>query len=194
MIVYGSGEYRDGVVVTDQQLDIPTGARISASVYCKMAQGTYGTSFRVQLRWFDADHNYISDFLGPERSRGLVGSLWVSSTSGLRLPPANARFFEVAALLNGSSVGTNEFFVDDFSVMTDAGGGGGGGSVGQPAPATMLRHVSMNSRFRLEFLTDGLGSEPWTLAEVVQDLCVRGGVPAQNIDMLSLSGHKFLGP
>ena len=186
MIVFGSGEYRDGVVVTDQQLDIPTGARISASVYCKMAQGTYGTSFRVQLRWFDADHNYISDFLGPERSRGLVGSLWVSSTSGLRLPPANARFFEVAALLNGSSVGTNEFFVDDFSVMTDAGGGGGGGSVGQPAPATMLRHVSMNSRFRLEFLTDGLGSEPWTLAEVVQDLCVRGGVPAQNIDVSEL--------
>lgn len=57
---------------------------------------------------------------------------------------------------------------------------------GSPAPASALRHVSMNSNLRLEFLTDGAGAEPWTLADIVEDLTLRSGVPPQSVDVREL--------
>lgn len=60
------------------------------------------------------------------------------------------------------------------------------GPGGTPAPATRLRHISMNSNLRLEFLTDGAGEEPWTLGDVVEDLCVRAGIPPESVDVREL--------
>lgn len=60
------------------------------------------------------------------------------------------------------------------------------GPGGDPATATALRHISMNSRLRLEFLTNEAGDELWTLAEVVQDLSALAGVPAGATDVREL--------
>lgn len=57
---------------------------------------------------------------------------------------------------------------------------------GAPAVASKLRHVSMNSNLRLEFLTDDAGEEPWTLAEIVEDLCVQSGIKPENVDVREL--------
>lgn len=58
------------------------------------------------------------------------------------------------------------------------------GPTGDPAPATALRHISMNNRLRLEFLTDdGGGDENWTLPEVIDDLCHRAGMPADRMGL-----------
>lgn len=62
------------------------------------------------------------------------------------------------------------------------------GPGGSPASATALRHISMNSNLRLEFLTNEVGEEPWTLAEVVEDLCYRAGVPPGRTDVRELYG------
>lgn len=56
------------------------------------------------------------------------------------------------------------------------------GDGGSPAPANALRHISMNSNLRLEFLTDDAGDEEWTLAEVAADLLARSGIEPQHID------------
>lgn len=60
------------------------------------------------------------------------------------------------------------------------------GPGGSPAPATALRHISMNSNLRLEFLTDDAGDEPWTLAEVVADLLRRSNLRDEQIDVRQL--------
>lgn len=57
---------------------------------------------------------------------------------------------------------------------------------GAPAPATALRHISMNSNLRLEFLTDDAGDEPWMLAEVVADLLRRGSIEGEHVDVSRL--------
>lgn len=57
---------------------------------------------------------------------------------------------------------------------------------GAPAPAARLRHISMNSNLRLEFLTDGAGEEEWVLADVVADLLRRSDIPPEYIDVRHL--------
>lgn len=57
---------------------------------------------------------------------------------------------------------------------------------GSPASATGLRHISMNSKLRLEFLTDGAGDEPWVLAEVVADLLNKSGLQPDHVDVREL--------
>jgi len=67
------------------------------------------------------------------------------------------------------------------------------GDGGSPATATALHHISMNSKLRLEFLTDGGGEEPWELADVIADLLRRSDVQEQHIDVRNLYGHTVEG-
>lgn len=57
---------------------------------------------------------------------------------------------------------------------------------GAPAPATALKHISMTSAMRVEFLTDQAGDEPWTLAEVVADLLRRSNFKDEHTDVSRL--------
>lgn len=57
---------------------------------------------------------------------------------------------------------------------------------GAPAQANALRHISMNSNLRLEFITDAPGEHPWTLADVVENLCIRAGIPPEVVDVREL--------
>lgn len=60
------------------------------------------------------------------------------------------------------------------------------GPGGSPAAASGLRHISMNSNLRLEFITDGAGEEEWVLADVVADLLRRSDIPPEHIDVRHL--------
>lgn len=64
---------------------------------------------------------------------------------------------------------------------------------GATAKATALRHVSMNSNLRLEFLTDDAGDEPWPLAEVVSDLLQRSDIKDEHIDVDKLYDYTVQG-
>lgn len=67
------------------------------------------------------------------------------------------------------------------------------GPGGAPASASGLRHISMNSNLRLEFLTDGAGEEPWVLADVVADLLRRSDLPPEHIDVRHLYSQTVEG-
>ena len=64
---------------------------------------------------------------------------------------------------------------------------------GQPATATALRHISMNSNLRLKFFTNDAGDAPWTLAEVVADLLRRSNLRDEHIDVRQLYAHQVDG-
>lgn len=58
------------------------------------------------------------------------------------------------------------------------------GDPGSAAIANRLRHISMNSWLRLEFLTDdGGGDEDWTLPEIIEDLCARASLPGERTEL-----------
>ena len=51
------------------------------------------------------------------------------------------------------------------------------GAGGQPAFAGSLRHISMNSRLRLEFITDdGSGDADWVLPDLIEEISIRANV------------------
>lgn len=67
------------------------------------------------------------------------------------------------------------------------------GPGGSPAIATSLRHISMNSKLRLEFLTDGgSGNEDWALPDVIEDICQRANLPAEYIRLALMDYQKLV--
>ena len=67
------------------------------------------------------------------------------------------------------------------------------GVAGPTAPASGLRHISMNSKLRLEFMTTGgEGTTDWTLPEVIEDLCHRVGLPSDRIGLTLLDWEKIV--
>lgn len=67
------------------------------------------------------------------------------------------------------------------------------GDDGPPATATGLRHISMNSALRLEFLTDsGGGDEDWILPDIIEDLCQRASLMSDRINLRGMDWQKIV--
>jgi hypothetical protein len=63
---------------------------------------------------------------------------------------------------------------------------------GPSAAATGLRHISMNSKFRLEFLTDDGGDEDWILPEVIADISARASLADERLNLNLLDWEKIV--
>lgn len=66
------------------------------------------------------------------------------------------------------------------------------GPAGGPVPATGIRHISLNSKLRMEFVMEGSGDEDWVLPEVIQDLCRRVKLGPDRIDMGLMDWRKIV--
>lgn len=66
------------------------------------------------------------------------------------------------------------------------------GPGGPVVTATGLRHVSMNSGMRVEFMTDGSGDEDWTLPMVIDDLAARANLPAERINLNAMDWQQIV--
>lgn len=67
------------------------------------------------------------------------------------------------------------------------------GPGGEPALATTLRHISMNSNLRLEFIAEGgTGDHDWTLPMVIDDICARAGLPAERVSLAFMDWEKVV--
>lgn len=76
-------------------------------------------------------------------------------------------------------------FLDEFTPMQ--------GDDGPPATATGLRHISMNSAMRLEFLTDGGGGdEDWMLPDIIEDLCQRASLMSDRINLRGMDWQQIV--
>lgn len=67
------------------------------------------------------------------------------------------------------------------------------GEGGPPATATVLRHISMSSALRLEFMTDdGGGDEDWILPDIIEDLCQRASLMSDRINLRGMDWQKIV--
>lgn len=66
------------------------------------------------------------------------------------------------------------------------------GDGGSPAAATGLRHISMNSGLRFEFMTDGSGDEDWSLPMIIEDLCARANLPSERINQNAMNWQQIV--
>lgn len=66
------------------------------------------------------------------------------------------------------------------------------GEGGAPASASGLRHISMNSALRLQFITDGSSDDDWTVPEVISDLCSRAGLSADKVGLADMDWQRVL--
>lgn len=66
------------------------------------------------------------------------------------------------------------------------------GDGGPPAAATRLRHISMNSGLRFEFMTDGSGDEDWSLPMIIEDLCARANLPSERINQNAMDWQQIV--
>ena len=66
------------------------------------------------------------------------------------------------------------------------------GPGGAPASASGLRHISMNSNLRLEFLTDGAGDEDWTLPDIIEDLCARANLSPERLGLNAMDWQQIV--
>lgn len=66
------------------------------------------------------------------------------------------------------------------------------GPGGSPASASGLRHISMNSNLRLEFLTDGAGDEDWTLPDIIEDLCARANLSPERLGLNAMDWQQIV--
>src|SRR5690606_37985990 len=64
---------------------------------------------------------------------------------------------------------------------------------GTPAPATGLRHISMNSNLRLEFIVDGAGGdEDWALPMIIEDICERANLPPERLGLSLMDWQRIV--
>lgn len=66
------------------------------------------------------------------------------------------------------------------------------GEEGTYVSANGLRHLSMNSGSRLEFLTDGSGSNDWTVPQVIEELCNRANLPSERIGLQQMDWQRIV--
>lgn len=66
------------------------------------------------------------------------------------------------------------------------------GEGGAPASAIGLRHISMNSALRLQFITDGSSDDDWTVPEVISDLCNRAGLDDPKLGLSEMDWQRII--
>lgn len=67
------------------------------------------------------------------------------------------------------------------------------GAGGAPAQASRLRHISMNSNLRLEFIVDGGGGvENWTLPMIIEDICERANLPPERLGLSLMDWQRIV--
>lgn len=66
------------------------------------------------------------------------------------------------------------------------------GAGGVPAPAQGLRHVSMSSKLRVEFLTDNGGDQDWTLPQIIEDVSSRASLPQERLNLAGMDWEKVV--
>lgn len=66
------------------------------------------------------------------------------------------------------------------------------GEDGPPVSATGLRHISMNSGLRFEFMTDGAGDEDWTLPMVIDEIAARANLPAERVNLNAMDWQQIV--
>lgn len=134
-----------------------------------------------KLHWYDpAATGYVTDALA-------------AGTITPRLTLDDARTFQngqndvILAYVRGGVIRyrqQRDRFQDEYTPPLGAGG--------SPAAATGLRHVSINSVLRLEFMTDSGGEEDWTLPQVIEDLATRANLPPERQGLKLLDWNRVV--
>lgn len=64
---------------------------------------------------------------------------------------------------------------------------------GAPAQAIGLRHISMNSNMRLQFVVDDWGGdEDWTLPMIIEDICERANLPPERLGLSLMDWQRIV--
>jgi len=134
----------------------------------------------VFMRWFDPVPNAIVDFVVP----GVSPRVTLDDNR-----PFNGANSDVILGYVRAGVLRYRKQRDRFTIEYTPTEGVGGPQV----YATGLRHISMNSHLRVEFMTnEGGGKEDWTLPEIVADIAARSNIPANRINVGALDPEKIV--
>lgn len=110
----GTGEPADAAAYMDSTAPVTAGQSVTVSAMVSLPSGTYGTSYSLQLVWYDASGAEIGRAGQSEQQRGVIGSGWRRS-SFTAVAPAGAVAAKAGIVFNASASSTTSVLMaDDF--------------------------------------------------------------------------------